>query len=453
MDELWTLAKDLVEGELEFLFPSMTLEWVESVETTPLLGVGVLRSDKNSALYLRMEPTNLSYGIKWPWPDSKSGERYPAERYVCAVSTDHNGAIWRSSKFPLEGNAIRISFQLRDKQSLASVTKNHSSPEREESTIRLIMRRPPGLRFIRPTSFETKSSDGSYEKGFKRDHEVLTIAGAALRVRLLDENWIEIRGSSKTPFSEAWVKALATSLEFVSGYRCDPPAFEIVSGGQASLTFWHGPFSHFKTNLLGPAGFLDSRSTNCFWRYTERLAEYLLLHPEHADRMAVQFRLIREGSNSALQTAALAITVAIESLADMIIPESKAERFPEDVLASVRTAVAGVTMTSKERDRVSGTVSLLSDVRAADRLFAWSKLADCPESLVKDWRRLRNDAAHGEDLEADLKSWDRYLASMELLYRLVGWAIGYSGHIVAASVYGHPPLEIGGSPKSVAEGS
>ncbi|MFO0859636.1 MAG: hypothetical protein U0570_03705 [Phycisphaerales bacterium] len=451
MDTLWELAKEVFSGELDLLFAAVALEWIDDAEIPPLVGAGVVRSDSRSSLSLRMEATNLTYGINWPWPRLKAGEEIPKECFVRAVMKDHNGDIWNSSPFPLDINAIYILPQLRDGQPLSSFTRTTHVARNDDSSIRMILRKPPGLIFPRSTSFENKSLDGWSEWGFRRDHEVLTVLNAKLRVRALDEKWIEIRGSGNEPFGEAWVKSLSEALAFVSSYRCDPPAFEIVSDGRNSLTLWHGPFDHFYTRLLGPAGFLDGRSTSAYWGYFARLAEYLLKHPENAEHLAVQFRLIREGSGSSLQTAGLTMAVAIESIAERLVPRSLGEPFPADVMSAVRLAIDSVKMAKRERERVQGTLSSLDHVRVLDRLRGWAKLSNCPMSLITDWRHLRNDAAHGADLQGGPKSWERYMSSMELLYRLVGWAIDYSGPIVAASIPGYPPTEIG-SPTATAAG-
>lgn len=88
------------------------------------------------------------------------------------------------------------------------------------------------------------------------------------------------------------------------------------------------------------------------------------------------------------------------------------------------------------RSRAISLIANMRMVRAADRLYAWARDQNIDHSLVDRWKALRNTRAHGAAMSEDQTLFDRYFAAVELLYRMVAWAISFDKPILRTSARG-----------------
>jgi len=137
-----------------------------------------------------------------------------------------------------------------------------------------------------------------------------------------------------------------------------------------------------------------------------------------------------ESTAASLDTAVLALAVAVEGLAGECFPDL-APVNPAFLteLASVQTALRAIELSEATRNRVEGSLNAMRRARNSDVLRAFLEAQRLPTGLYDSWSRLRHTSAHGggvggRDIETILRLRSEVLSR---LYSIVFAAISYTG--------------------------
>lgn len=141
---------------------------------------------------------------------------------------------------------------------------------------------------------------------------------------------------------------------------------------------------------------------------------------------------IRRGSQGSLQTACLTLAVGIESIAKLLLD---GEFSPLVSRPSIEPLLKHLELWQGDvvlKGRARGALARLSDIRAADLMHAWAEKTGVSKELIDAWKKLRDPKAHGDRVTLE-SGWIRYCSAVELLYRMIAYAVGYDGVVLKTS--------------------
>jgi hypothetical protein len=197
---------------------------------------------------------------------------------------------------------------------------------------------------------------------------------------------------------------------------------------------------------------IDSNNVSaCYWTWIlfDRYLRFIGSHSEESwHPCSKHLSAVCDASAGSLEGECLALCVAIEGIVKELFPDTVS--IPEgfkglvgELFTQVDKWLKGNQMADEYRlaDRLKGFRGQLLDVRPVDVLKKLERDGVIEEKHVKNWKDLRNAAAHArqpgtkgfQDL-IDMKN-----VVVALLYRLIFQAIGYVGQFTDYGSRGFPP--------------
>jgi hypothetical protein len=201
---------------------------------------------------------------------------------------------------------------------------------------------------------------------------------------------------------------------------------------RADLWLRSGPFWRYSSLMHSPVPFTDQQGTRDFWRLVQLLFVYIEKQQIEPNPLLDELDGIRRGAQGSFQTAYLTLAVGIESIARLLLQDEFTPLISRPSIQPLLEYLESWQGDVALKDRAKGALSRLADVGAADLMYAWVKKTGTNKELVDVWKKIRHPKAHGKRLTEE-SGWVLYCSAVELLYRLVAYAIGYDGAILRTS--------------------
>lgn len=434
MDRDIELANAIKTGELELICPEMELLVCPSHHESALKGTGVIRSDDRGTLYFRMvsplgPSTPRHKALFCPKP---VGELYDPEDLVMLRAIDQSGMEWRSNPLRVDlWNEIPIPPNLDVSRKLASITHSGQRPQMEGSFIRIVI---PNVRDLPFDVFtQNRRSVGGRDAGFSSslNHHKHRIGGAEVDFHRDDERFLSVSASQAEPFLSSWSGLMCHALGFALAETLRPVLTSREFEDRTETCLHSGPFLRYRSHLHSPVPFTGPQSAH-FWKLIELFLKHIEKHQSEPFPLLDELQGIREGARGSLQTACLTLAVSVESIAGLVLRDRFSSLVPQPPIQPLMDYVDSWNGDADLKDRAKGALSQLTSVRAVDLMYAWAKKTETSEQLIDAWKKLRHQKAHGKQV-AQESGWDLYCTVVELLHRIVAYAIGYDGPLLLTS--------------------
>lgn len=454
MRDEFELAKAIHDGKLELLCTEMQLLRAPSYHDVLLEGTGVIRTNEDGRLSFQMVAPIKS----WPSdpalnPHRPHGEVYEADDHVMLRAVDYHGREWRSDWFlakPFSPASGSPNFVVGHE--LESLFHASERPHTEESEGWVYVPRQRRLPFNATTRATQTVGTREIETRWSSDHHVRQIGQAEVEFRLMERHWLVVRARQCTPVMPDWAGLICQALSFATATTVGPAVAVRRFNKRKDIGLFSGPFDRFRTTLPPPLVALWSKTADDFWTLIQCFVEWSQQHEAERSELFEELAGIRSGALGSIHTACLTLAVGIETLIGLLLKDEPVDEDQRDGIASVIQHVKDWDGDEKVRGRALGMLSQMLRTRAVDRLYAFAVRSGVPKSLVEAWKTLRNMRAHGGTTGDDQKLYDLYYAAVELLYRLVGSTIGYTGQITPMSKRGWDMDEWGFDVKTEAPG-
>ncbi len=428
------LARAIKGGTLELICPEMELLVCPAYHESALKGVGIIRSDDLGRLYFRMiSPFSpVAPRHKSLFGSKPVGELYALEDCVMLRALDEYGDEWRSNPLRIDlGRQIPVvGYQVRS--NVSSISRSRERKESDHSSVRILIPGVPELPF--DTITHERRSVGDRDIGFSSsvDRHEHTIGAATVIFRREEDAFLSVSAFQDEGFSPTWPGLMCHALGFSVAQTMFPAVIAREIKDREDLSLHSGPFWRYSSLMHSPVPFTDLQGRRDFWRLVE-------LFFAHVDRQQIdpnplldELDGIRRGSQGSLQTACLTLAVGIESIAKLLLHDKYSPLICrpsiEPLLSHLESWQGDVAL----KNRAKGALSRLTDVGSADLMYAWAEKSGTGKELVDAWKKLRHPRAHGERL-AQESGWSLYCSAVELLHRLVAYAVGYDGAILKTS--------------------
>jgi hypothetical protein len=434
MDQEMQLAAALKGGTLELICPEMELLVCPSYSEIAVKGSGVIRSDEIGRLYFRMispfSPTN-------PRPKSlfgskPIGELYEADDQVMLRAVDENGVEWRSNQLRIDlRNQIPLpNYQIRN--NLTSIMNSHERTKMEHSFARILIPNAPSLPFDGFT--ETRQLVGERLVGSsstldRHDH---VADGGKVVFRRDENNFLSVLAVQDMPIPPTWPGLMCHALSFAMAQTLVPAVIVREFDDRADISLHSGPFWRYSSMIHSPVPFTDPKGRNNFWRLVQLFFEHIEKQPPEPNPLLEELEGIRRGSQGSLQTACLALAVGLESISGLLLRDEFSSRVRPVSVQPLLDYLNSWQGDAGIKDRAKGALSGLASVGVPDLMYAWANMAGVDNALVDAWKKLRNTTAHGKTVTQE-SGWLLYCSAIELLHRMVAYAVGYDGEILMTS--------------------
>jgi hypothetical protein len=445
MDYEIELARAIKGGTLELNCPEMELLVCPSYHEIALKGTGVIRSDDLGRLYFRMISPFPVGGTRHKslFGSKPAGELPAPEDYVMLRAADENGREWRSNQLRLDlSNQIPVpNYQIRS--NLFSILHSHERKEIDHSSLRILIPGVPEPPFDAITQ-ERRFVDGR-EIGFSSsvDRHEHSIGAATVIFRREEGGFLSVSAFQDEAFLPTWPGLMCHALSFAVAQTVFPVVIARDFKDREDISLHSGPFWRYSSLMHSPVPFTDLQGRRDFWRLIQLLFVHVEKQQIEPNPLLDELEGIRRGSQASLQTACLTLAVGIESIAKLLRNEKFSPLIRRPSIEPLFKHLDTWQGDSALKDRARGSLSRLTEVGAADLMYAWAEKTGTDKEMVDVWKKLRHPRAHGERL-AQEAGWIRYCTAVELLNRLVAYAVGYDGSILRTSQPGwglqQPPI-------------
>jgi hypothetical protein len=434
MDQEMELAKAIKEGTLELICPEMELLVCPSYHESALKGTGVIRSNDLGRIYFRMiSPFSVGGTRHRSLFGSKLvGELYAPEDYVMLRAVDEYGREWRSNQLRVD-----LTRQIPDpnyhiRSYLSSIVFSHERKTIDQSLVRILIPGVPELPFDGITQ-ERRIVDGR-DIGFsssvnRHEHR---IGDATVIFRREDDAFVSVSAFQDEALMPTWPGLICNALGFATAQTISPAVVAREFKDRKNLSLHSGPFWRYSSVLHSPVPFTDRRGTADFWRLVELFFAYIEKQQIESKPLLDELDSIRRGAQGFFQTACLTLAVGIESIARLLLKDGFSPLISRPSIQPLLEHIDSWQGDVALKGRAKGALSRLTNIGAADLMYEWAKKTGTNEDMVDSWKKLRHPKAHGEKLTEE-SGWTLYCGVAELLYRMVAYAVGYSGPILETS--------------------
>lgn len=213
------------------------------------------------------------------------------------------------------------------------------------------------------------------------------------------------------------------------------PAVTQTRNGEELTTRLHRPTQESVSALLTPLPHPRLNQSVDFNRFIHCCLDSGTSAADGIDRLGVLYQFwhrIQAAHQKDVENSALVLSVAIEGVVKAIyLNEHDGDASVLPQIEEAAEAIKTITLGERARQILS---SALANAKTASPRGVLLRLAEqglIEKKHVEAWRRLRNTGAHGELLEDDPSSFQRYMDTywvcMDLFFRLFLCAIGYRG--------------------------
>jgi hypothetical protein len=428
------LARAIKNGTLDLICPEMELLVCPRYHDVALKGTGVIRADNFARLFFRMVAPFHGPVHDVLQPSKAPGEIYSLTDQVMLRAIDEDGREWRSNPLIVNLSSTIALGNWCIKKKIASLFHSVTRRESDQSFIQILIPDSPELPFDMAT--HCRKTVGDREVGWAStvDNHVHRIGEAKVTFRCEDDRWLYIAASQPRAFLPTWPGLLCHALGFATAQTLRPAVITRHFSAREDLELFSGPFWRFASAMGGPVRFSDPEGAKDFWRLVEVFFRYI--ERSEDKRLLDELDGIRSGARGSFQTACLTLGIGIESIVKMLLKNESPTTESSKMVRELTTCVDAWSGDASLKKRAKGALTRLSEVSAADLMYAWASRTGTRRKLVDRWKKLRHPKAHGKYLNEEQIGYDLYFSSLELLYRIVASAVGYDGPIVPTSQRG-----------------
>jgi hypothetical protein len=450
MESELELAKAIKHGTLDLICPEMELRVCPGYHEVALKGTGAIRADDLARLYFRVVAPFHGPIHDVLQPSKAPGEVYSAGNHVMLRAIDENGRDWRSNWMIVNLHNRIPSPNWCIQKRLTSLFHSGTRKGSSHSSVRMLIPDCPELPFDMATHSRKTVGDREISWSSSVDNHVHLIGEAEVTFRHEEDRWLSIVATQPSAFLPAWPGLLCQALGFVTVQTLTPAVITRGFNGREDLELFSGPFWRFASVMPGPVPFNGSGGAKDFWRLVELFFRYIERIEDK--RLIDEVEGIRRGARGSFQTACLTLGVGIESIAKILLKDESPPTVRAKTIQELRNHIDLWLGDASLKERAKGALARLSEISAADLMYAWANRTGTPCELVDGWKKLRHPKAHGKPVNEEQVGYDVYYSSLELMYRIVASAVGYDGPIVPTSRPGwvdtHPTEEGGSSTRS-----
>ncbi len=434
MDQELELARAIKGGTLELICPEMELLVCPSYHETALKGTGVIRSDDLGRLYFRMIAPFSGGGARHKalFGSKPVGELYAPEDHVMLRAVDENGDEWRSNPLCISmSNQIPVSgYHVRS--NVVSIFRSRERKETGHSSVRILIPGVPEPPFDMFT--QSRQTVDGREIGFSSslDRHEHTIGAATVIFRREEDGFLSVSAFQDETFMPTCPGLMCHALGFAVAQTMLPAVIAREFKDREDLSLRSGPFWRYSSLMHPPVPFTDLQGRRDFWRLVELLFVYAEKQHIEPNPLLDELEGIRRGSQASLQTACLTLAVGIESIAKLLLHDEFSTLVCRPSIEPLLKYLDSWLGDATIKDRARGALSRLTNVGTADLMYVWAEKTRTDRELVDAWKKLRHPRAHGETL-AQESGWIGYCSAVELLNRLIAYAVGYDGSILRTS--------------------
>ena len=433
-----SLTEDLITGTFQLSLPRCELRQCGTETPLTLSGAAFVDQGADGGLSLRMfvtEKYDVREGMnKLGFGTLTSGVIIPASSYYDISGTAQNFATWRA-----ECQSVSPSFGVGTEihVSLSHLDKVDTLPRTAMLGVKQWF--VPG-EFKLPWHVVTRT-----ERSLSRDRFESSDADFAWAIKKtdggVDVQFTVKNGRALEPHTTRFMQA----LEMLVGRSLRPLVTSTESGNERITRLHRRPPSE-RSSLVPPIelGHFEPGDAHRFLSCCLHRAEQ---PPGMEDQLLVLYRFwwrIYCSYQSDIENSSLVLSVAIEGvLKALFLSEYDADA---EFCRKVDAAEPPIKrLDIDERVRSSILKSLHHSITPKPRETMWRlrEQGVLTDAHIEAWSNLRHKGAHGAMLEDDLgkhqKHIDRYHCCLDLFYRLLFTAVGYSGGSIDYTTRGWPP--------------
>ena len=440
MDDRFSLAKSIGDGTLDLICPQMELLVCPAYHESALAGSGVIRSNDKGQLYFKLTAPFTGKPHPALQRHRPPGEVYEEHDHVMLRAVDQYGREWRSNWLLLHLTMPTAQPSWFIRHNLERLICARATPLLKQSTMTLHIPAQDRLPFDQKTTETRCVGDRRISTGWSLDHHTCTLDDAEVTFRDRGDSWLSVTATRDSPIMPDWPGLICQALEFGTARRARPAvAIRAFNDGE-HIGLFSGPFLQYQSQLPPPVHAEKPTDAEHFWALIERFFMFAMRDDPRIETFLDELTGIRNGASASVQTACLTLAIGVESLCKLLLPSPS----PSVHAESLKELVAYLKEWEGDesiKTRAVHMVNQFPSVRAVDRLYAWASQHGVGHTLIDRWKELRHPKAHGTVVSEDQSLYDHYYAVVELLYRMVAWAIGYKGPIVETSKRGWGDVE------------
>lgn len=429
------LARSIVDGSLDLICPEMELLVCPAYHDAALSGSGVIRSDDRGQLYFKMAAPFTGTPHLALRRTRPAGEVHDEHDHVMLRAVDQNGHEWRSNWLLLDLQFPTLQPSWLVRHNLESLMSSRKVPHSTKSRLTIHIPNQHGLIFDQATTKTLTVDDEQVSSGWSLDHHKRSFNDSEVVFRKGDDAWLTVVATRDSPIMPDWPGLLCHALEFACARRARPAVVVREFNDRRDTGLFSGPFWQYQSLMPPPVHPREPADAGAFWTLIERFFVFVSGDSPKVERLLNELEGIRNGASGSAQTACLTLAVGIESICDILLPNLSSPK-DEDEMTSLLNHIDAWDGDARLRSRAIRLITNMRAVRAVDRLYAWASDEDINHDLIDRWKALRHPRAHGAAMSEDQTSFDQYYAAVELLYRMVTWAIGYDEPILRTSTRG-----------------
>lgn len=434
----------LAKGDLVIDCPQMTLSprGGSVPQQSQYEGSGVIvQNSEGEGFVCRLQiPRSLSIDEVFATQRLPAGTRIPEHLIYDLVATDWRGRRWTAENLIIDASSGEQSTTIvADIRSLQTEQESQNPPGRSSASALY------WGDFVIPyrdwTAYSLKFADGGHLDSGSLDSVKMTLPDCTARLhRYLDF----LRVDLATRNSEH-LKTLARfndSLNFVLARNLGWSVLHYVSDDKIVMHLLgridppqksrrKAPIAY---NLVGPEDVW--RLFECYYRF---LVDHESDHGYHPLTERV-YSVIQSGTQILVDDGRT-VSVAVEGLVnDLFSSVNTTSQISKKDLKTAKKAIDDLELEKQTTDRFKTLLEQSRQVRAIDRLYAMEKQDLIKESLIDEWKQLRNSSSHGYLPESGqyVELFARISAVATLFYQLIFLAIEYSGTYTNYSKPGYP---------------
>ena len=259
-----------------------------------------------------------------------------------------------------------------------------------------------------------------------------------------DENFLILSSTNKVKFLKDFEVKIIESLQFVLARPLWWSLLIKESEGSVSTIIRNSQNNDFQYRIQPPIN-LNSNNADafcqifsCYLKFTSNYSQNIL-HP-----VSAQMRSICQASVGTIETKALVLSVAVESIVKHIhTSKYQLTSTEKKWLKKARKFFDSWEGPENLSKRIIGLFSILSNISASTQLMELVELSAITEDQIKAWKRIRHKVAHGEGLgSSSLQEFSELSNTvLVLFYHMIFFAIGYQGKYTDYSTLGWPTKE------------
>lgn len=427
------LAKSVLGGSVDWLCPRMELRSCPSRSEPIWTGCGLIRADGGGRLKFRFSGTFPFPVPKQLRPYRTHGKMYATEDHVTLWALDSENRQWRTDPILVHvdhpGEILHGSIS----RHVPNLIHERERQDKDVNTARMCIPLRAFVPLDRSSTFTRRAGERLLEQGWALDHHIRQIGDTEVTFQVEEKIWLVVTAKRKDPLPQAWLDCMHSALEFAIAGPMRPVLIALTDNKSEYIGLMSGPFDRQQSSLPRPIAEIGPHVADPFWGLVEKFFVYVWNRRDHEIQMLEELAAIRTAASLSLQTASLTLAIGIEAIARETLPHVPPVGWSTDDLRSLLDHLSHWTGDDATKRRAIGMLRGKSEPRVADALYAWADRSGTSRSIIDAWKLLRHPAAHGARVHHDQAQWDRYYAVVELLYRIVTSAIGYSGPILETS--------------------